>query len=377
MKFIWLILLGLLEGCGNNPIQTNELSIAPPETASPYIWVTTPNYLGHKFQALYRLDLSPNPTPVEMIRGLPIDILQLSKNLILDRALNSSLIWTDPDVGQILKQVSIGKEGASAQSGVQLDDTRLAISFFNQNQIWVVSKDDGHLIQAIDVSSFANADGIAEMGPLVVVGEFLVASLLGIDQKSFSVPTPTQAGLLIYRKNSLSFLHRIPLQAGNVYDRIQVNGMTLTLLEAGNFNAKDGMISQYTLSPDSGDVVSKTALLRESEVDQEFGDCWWDEAQSTLYVIGSQNLLSRNDAVVMSYQKTPEGVFKPATTLLGQNEGGVFRSLTATSQPSTLWVTSPSQSHTGIFRITLDASHTTPFIPFPADAPPERCTLIQ
>jgi hypothetical protein len=379
-----LLLLTLLNSCQlEPPINSNHI------ISDTSILVTTPSYLGHQFQSIFQLNVHPSLTeskPNLALNSLPLDILILPVSkmelLILDRSPNSSLLWVDRDSGTILNQIPLGPLGSHAQGIVQIDSERVAISFLNYNEIWIVSTTTGALLNTISTQPFVGKDTKAEIGPLAVSGNILVASLLGIDQSTFTVLDPREAGLLFFDLNTFELLHRQPLLSGNIYERLRVKDTQIIALEAGNFNKQDGLISHIVFNTSTGSPVEYKPLLKEIDIQEELGDFWINDSLTHLFVIGSANLLMQNDARVSHYERLNKNeLFTWSQHILDERHGGIFRSidsvpLNAEGDPG-LVITSQSQGFTGLFLISETALSQPKFIPFPDDAPPERCVLIK
>lgn len=184
--------------------------------------------------------------------------LQAGRTLILNRFAANNLQEIDASRNRFttLRQCSLGI-GANPHDVVMVSDAKGYVSRYDKPNLGVVdlsvdSSCTGFVVDLIDLSPLADADGIPEMDQMLLVGDRLFVALQLLDRRRFF--TPTGPGVLAVLDTTTDLLvGAVPLQIANpfaetkglVYDearaRIYVGGpgTLFTDLEDGGIEIVD------------------------------------------------------------------------------------------------------------------------------------------
>jgi DNA-binding beta-propeller fold protein YncE len=111
------------------------------------------------------------------------------KVYVINRLGQDNIIVLDPaNPRSPLLQFSVGN-GSNPQDIAFVSPTKAYVSRYGRPDLWIVNPQTGEQIGAIDLSPFADADGIPEMAGMAVVGTRLYVTCQRLDQNAGFVPT--------------------------------------------------------------------------------------------------------------------------------------------------------------------------------------------
>jgi hypothetical protein len=287
----------------------------------------------------------------------------------------SSLVLVDPASGSLLSQYPVGKDRSTAQDFLMLPTGKLAISFLNLNELWIVNPSDGRVEVKLSLERFAGRDGKAEAVGLHLIHDLLAISIAGIDQWNGWRVNPNEAWLILVDFQSYEIVEVLPLSVGNVWKPIQTTAGGYLVLESGNLGELDGKL-HWLVRSRNGIDHTWIPWISEKQLGYEISDAWSDGVSGRLFVLGTDNFKSRSGHFfVRVIEPSGEGY-----QILGSREGGMFRSLSVVRDAlgnRLLFVASHHPEHSGFFVFSLDPwkLHSV-FIPFGAEEPPEHCVAM-
>ena len=163
------------------------LLAALPATADSDVFVTTTADFETGSTAILRAGSAiAELDPLSPIHGDSAVRFHDGRVYVIERFLGDNIIVLDSgDPGTPLVQFSVGN-GANPQDIAFANPTKAYISLYGSAALLIVDPRDGTKLGEIDLSSFADEDGIPEMGEMAVAGTRLYVALQRLD---FFVPT--------------------------------------------------------------------------------------------------------------------------------------------------------------------------------------------
>lgn len=108
---------------------------------------------------------------------------------VLNRLGQDNVIVLDPgDFATPLTQYSTGN-GSNPQDIAFISEEKAYISLYERSQLLIVNPTTGDSLGSVDLSTFADADGLPEVSQLAVYGGYLFAACQRLDRENGWVPT--------------------------------------------------------------------------------------------------------------------------------------------------------------------------------------------
>ncbi|MBW2147575.1 MAG: hypothetical protein JRG73_07810 [Deltaproteobacteria bacterium] len=176
-------------------------------------------------------------------------------------------VYNPADFSTPVRQFSVGN-GSNPQALVLLTPSRAYVTLYEKDYILIVNPQTGDELGRIDISAFADGDGIPESGPAVLVNGSVYVLLQVLDRNNFF--TPTGGGIL--------------LKIDPVTDTVE-GSVTLTLQNPGSMlnhpgrkQLLVGAVGTFTNTEDGGieainpsTMTSEGVLIRETALGGDLG----------------------------------------------------------------------------------------------------------
>ncbi len=170
---------------------------------------------------------------------------------VINRYLADNVLVLDAGAGYaVIDQYSTGLNSNPYDLEV-VRPGRAYLTRFEETQLWVVEPLHGTLLATVDLSSFADADGIPEMSQVAAVGDFAFVSLQRLDRFQSSLPPAggsclvvidTRTDEVVDANPSTGGIDSILLPAenptGDLWYERKLN--RLLVVESGEFLVQDG-----------------------------------------------------------------------------------------------------------------------------------------
>lgn len=149
-----------------------------------------------------------------------------------------------------LLQFSVGN-GSNPQDIAVVNPHRAYVSRYGSSDLWIVDPVTGAHTGTISLAAFADADGIPEMGQMLLAGGRLFVALQRLDQNNYFTPTDYSALAVIDTATNTVIdcdaatvgVQPLRLTGTNpVTDIVRAEGGVLLLGEVGNYGVLDGGI---------------------------------------------------------------------------------------------------------------------------------------
>jgi len=182
------------------------LALAAPLPASEFAFITTTDYSSGS-SSVIRLDGSYTAEPnVESICSDAVARYHDGLIYVVNRMGCDNIQVLDPSDGfSTLRQFSVGA-GSDPHDIAFVSGTKAYVSRGNGTELLIVDPSTGAHLGAIDLSIFADADGLPEMDCMLLVGDLLFVSIQRLDRNNYWLPVPP------------SFLAVVDTGADTLYD---------------------------------------------------------------------------------------------------------------------------------------------------------------
>jgi len=177
---------------------------------------------------------------------------------VLDPAGDFTTLW----------QCSTGV-GTNPQDIAFVDETKAYVTLYDATDLLVIDPSvgadcEGFIVDRIDLSPFADDDGLPEMDKMALVDGFLYVSLQRLDRDAFFSPA-AQGMLLVIDTTTDAPVDGILLSGENPFGAtkgLTVNGSALLVSQIGNFGVQDGGIERVDLTTGTaeGFFITEAAL---------------------------------------------------------------------------------------------------------------------
>ena len=145
---------------------------------------------------------------------------------------------------------------------------RAYLTRYGSSQLWVINPESGELIKTIDLSQYADEDGIPEMAFMLVQGFYVYVAIQRLDESNGWIPVGDSYLIKISWLND-QIAGKIPLSSTNPITDLVWNSELGKILvgEVGNYGVLDGGI-------DGVDPATEQAqmLVSEAELDGDLTD---------------------------------------------------------------------------------------------------------
>lgn len=216
---------------------------------------------------------------------------------------------------------SVGVQ-ANPQDLAFMPSGQMALTLYNRNSIQILNRSNGNLVATVDLSSFADGDGYAEVFAVAYVAGALYVTLQRLNRTATDATWPPwgDSYLLKIDATNFSLLKSTLLTHSNPVSRLHHNAARNSLIFAAPAKfyfdaALDGACLEYDLTTDA----LLTPPITEAQAGFEISDC---EIRGDGSGVLLGNNLSR-DSVLALFDSTTHTVTHVAASLSSTN-GGYF-----------------------------------------------------
>jgi hypothetical protein len=258
MKFMCLISLTLIFISNQNGVayeasadwfrKHKSVNTEKDEAITQYAFVTTTDWQTGHFATINLEDQSVKIYDVALNSDAVAKTIS-DKIYVVNRLGQDNItIFSPPNFSTPLIQFSTGN-GSNPHDIVLSSSDKAYITLFEKNYLLVVNPNTGEELKKIDISSFADSDGIPEADQMVIVNGILYVTLQKLDRFNYYQPAG-KGQILMIDTVSDTILGSVPLTGQNPYDINYQNSMNkLIVSEVGSFyDAQDGGIETIDLS---------------------------------------------------------------------------------------------------------------------------------
>lgn len=159
---------------------------------------------------------------------------------VLNRLSQDNVQVLDPSNNfSTIRQFSTGA-GSNPYDIAFASDTKAYVTRYEAAELWIVNPATGEYLGAIDLSSYADADGMPEMAMLHIKGGRLYVAIQALDRNSYWAPSGASVVAVIDTSTD-SVITSIQLPFQNpTGDFIELSDGRLAIACAGNYLAPDG-----------------------------------------------------------------------------------------------------------------------------------------
>jgi streptogramin lyase len=173
-------------------------------SAHEFAFVATTDYSTGSSSVIY-LDGSHSTSAV--VEGLHSDaVSRYYQGLIyvVNRMGGDNIQILDPGDGfSTVRQFSVGS-GSDPHDIAFVNKTKAYVSIYNETELLIVNPKSGAHKGSVDLSSFADGDGIPEMDCMILVGERLFISIQRLDRNNYWLPvSPSYLAVIDTRADTL------------------------------------------------------------------------------------------------------------------------------------------------------------------------------
>jgi DNA-binding beta-propeller fold protein YncE len=256
-----LVLLALtVAGCNETD---NFFAPAPHPSVRQFAFVTTTDYQTGSAAAVWLDGDFPVQKNVASIHSDAVARCFDGLVFVVNRFGADNIQILDPTQGfGTVRQFSVGN-GADPHDIAVVGKTKAYVTRYGRTDLWIVDPSTGKHTGSIDLSSFADGDGIPEMDQLRLEGDRLFVSVQRIDQEtdwgpvglSYLVVVDVSADTLIDVDSATTGVQAITLSGANPFSDVQVDTTSgrLYLACAGDWGVPDSgveLVNPVTLESD-------------------------------------------------------------------------------------------------------------------------------
>jgi hypothetical protein len=269
IRLVWILgVCFLIFSCGPTPGDDDEDSGLVP---SGKMFVVTSDFSTGGFGLIDLDDLTPwKPDPswaAQVVAGDAVAKSYNQKVYVINRYQMDSisvLEFSSDDEVELVNQYSVKGDDTSSNPydlEFALED-QAYLTRYGSDKLWMINPQTGELLEIIDLSAYADDDGIPEMAFMIKRGIYLFVAIQRLDEDNWWVPVGD------------SYLLRINMLTNEVDDTILLtctNPVTdlvwnddlgrIMVGEAGNYGILDGCID--AIDPVTGEVES---VITENEL---------------------------------------------------------------------------------------------------------------
>jgi hypothetical protein len=228
--------------------------VAGDSIAGDWVFVTTTDYITGNASVI---DPGPPVTVDCNVRSLHSDAVARYFEpyiYVVNRKGGDNIQILDPanDFATV-RQFSVGA-GSDPHDILVLSPTKAYVTRYNTNLIWIVNPSTGAQTGSIDLSSLADADGLAEVDMMCRVGSRAFVTVQRLDRNNYWIPVgksyvaviDTQTDALVDCNPSTPGIQSIEMTATNSYSDIQLDPYTGSLYVSapGNWGLRDGGVEK-------------------------------------------------------------------------------------------------------------------------------------
>jgi len=227
--------------------------------ASDFAFITTTDYSTGSSSVIWMNEQYDVDKDVASIYSDAVSCYYNGLIYVINRYGADNIQVLDPENGFVtLRQFSVGN-GSDPHDISFFDDTKAYVTRYNTNELWVVNPQSGSHTGTIDLSPFADGDGICEMDKMLARAGNVFVSIQKLDRNNWWLPTgpgviviiDMSADTLIDLDPSKDGIQGIELPYGNPYSDIEFDPYSgkLFISCVGTWGVNDGGV--VTIDPDS------------------------------------------------------------------------------------------------------------------------------
>ncbi len=228
---------------------------APASQGAETAFVTTTDFTTGSYFTIDLTDLTPSgdlPSTAGIIESDNSAAYFNGKVYVINRGNFSNITVLDTaDLTTAVSQFSTGN-GTNPHAMAFVSDTKAYVSLYGADYILIVDPtDQGNEVKGqIDISAFADADGIPEASPMVIVGDKLFVAVQRLDRDAWFAPT--DASYLVVIDTATDEIVDVDPSTPDVKDPIVLTGTNpqfmrydeglgkIVVSETGGYGAQDG-----------------------------------------------------------------------------------------------------------------------------------------
>ena len=223
-------------------------------TAGDWVFITTTDYITGSSSVIH-----PGPPITVECNVRPLHSDAVARYFepylyVVNRMGGDNIQIVDPESDfATVRQFSVGA-GSDPHDILVLTPTKAYVTRYNTNLIWIVNPSTGAQTGSIDLSSLADADGLAEIDMMCRVGNRAFVTVQRLDRNNFWVPVgksyvaviDTQTDALVDCNPVTPGVQPIVMTATNSYSDIQLDPYTgsLYLSAPGYWGLRDGGVEK-------------------------------------------------------------------------------------------------------------------------------------
>ncbi|MBN1884379.1 MAG: hypothetical protein JW876_02495 [Candidatus Krumholzibacteriota bacterium] len=249
------------------------LACAPPtaNASGDNAFVTTTDYTTGSASIVHCDTLHTTDLDVASVHSDAISVRHGNLVYVVNRGGADNVQVIDPENDwRTVRQFSVGN-GLNPQDIAFFTATKAYVARYETNDLLVVDPADGSWLGTIDLSMFADADGLCEMNRLCIVGERLFVTIQRIDRNNWWMPVGDSyvavvdcaADTLLDTDSGEPGIQPIALAAANPFSDIELDPVTNRILVScvGTWGIADGgveIVNPWTLESE-GFLVTESA----------------------------------------------------------------------------------------------------------------------
>ncbi len=283
------------------------LFAATPSVAAtqPFLFSVTTAYETSGNCATIQIDSAfTTATGLQAVGSDPVVRYAGEKLYVLNRSLADNIQILDPALSFATQsEVSTGP-GSNPQDIVVIDPSRSYVSRYESAWLYEMNPATGAVIDSIDLSPFADTDGLPEMSRMARRGDLLFVQLQRLDRNNFWTPVvpgmiaviDITTNLTVDADGSLPGTQAISLSAGNPNGQMTLDsaGAALYVSLLGAYGVNDGGIEKVN----TNSLASEGWVTTETDLGGDVGP--FAMAGNTAYAIVSSDFFYTNQLVTVS-----------------------------------------------------------------------------
>ncbi len=215
-------------------------------------------------------------TNLEPIGSDPVVRAWRNRIYVVNRLFADNIQVIDPEAGfETVLEFSVGA-GSNPQDIAFADDDKAYVSRYESVWLYEVDPSTGSITDSIDLSVFADADGLPEMGRMALYGGRLFVQIQRIDRSTWTPLLPSYLAVVDVATNALidvdpsaPGVQGIPLRASNPNGAMLLDEETGTIYvgETGSYLVLDGGIEKIA----AVSLVSEGWVVTEATLGGDLG----------------------------------------------------------------------------------------------------------